>query len=697
MLGGDGMGLHVAVIGGGFVGRVHLEAMLGHPAVSAVSLAESDEAALAELAGRYPLARATTDYRALIDDPAVDIVDICLPHDLHHPVALEAFAAGRHVIADKPIANTLAEADEMMAAAEAAGRRFFVALNERFLPVHQRVGELLAQGFLGRPSLALLVVAGSELPRLRLPGHWKGTWDRAGGGALADSGTHLVDLAHAWFGPPVAVRCHLARHVVEAPDRADDTAALLMEYPGLTVNVVVSYAAARPALERDPRPLERVGLAARPTRGRRAPGRLEGRPAPSPGRRARGRLVGLVGRSGAWPTRSMPSTATCPSPSRRPMRAPRCAPSALPTWPRATAGASSSMSSRVPGHDASLRLPGRPGLRRPMPAAASRTSWPPSATWRSRGRWRASTRRPRQRRSVDRLVSETRAAGLAVSEWVVQLDFVHPGRRGPRGAPRAGRRRRAGGGRPGPGWSAHPGAGQPLQRVRRPGTRPRRVWAATSRKARPGTWCAAAFDVLVPAGRGGWHRPGRGGRLRPSRPRLLHHAGAAAPLRLAAPGHQPRPLARHPGGQRHPLGRAPVGSAHPPHPPQGRRGAAGHVRRDLRLPAARGGAGALGRVLRGPGCHRLRGATSAWSSNPGTTTARCWAATRSRRLASPWSCSVGSIPPCPECAGCWSRRQAGSATRRSPPPSPPLGAPSPPHRCPDHAEVTGPAGHPPAG
>ena len=238
------MGMHVAVIGGGFVGRVHLEAMLGHPAVSAVSLAEADAGALAELAGRYPLARTTTDYRALLDDPTVDIVDICLPHDLHHPVALEAFAAGKHVIADKPIANTLAEADEMMVAGEAAARRFYVALNERFLPVHQRVGELLAHGFLGRPSLALLVVAGSELPRLRLPGHWKGTWDRAGGGALADSGTHLVDLAHAWFGPPVAVRCLLARHVVASPDRADDTATLLMEYPGLTVNVVVSYAAA---------------------------------------------------------------------------------------------------------------------------------------------------------------------------------------------------------------------------------------------------------------------------------------------------------------------------------------------------------------------------------------------------------------------------------------------------------------------
>ena len=238
------MGLHVAIIGGGLVGQVHLEAMRQHPAVSAVSLAESDAAALAAAAGRFALGGTTTDYRTFVDDPTVDIVDICLPHDLHHPVALSALAAGKHVITDKPISNTLAEADEMIAAAERSGKRLFVALNERFLPVHQRVRELLADGSIGRPSLALLSVAGSELPRMRLPGHWKGTWDRAAGGVLADSGTHIVDLAHSWFGPPLAVRCHLARHVVETPDRADDTAALILEYPGLTVTAVLTYAAA---------------------------------------------------------------------------------------------------------------------------------------------------------------------------------------------------------------------------------------------------------------------------------------------------------------------------------------------------------------------------------------------------------------------------------------------------------------------
>jgi predicted dehydrogenase len=79
---------------------------------------------------------------------------------------------------------------------------------------------------------------------MRIPGHWKGTFGRAGGGALADSGTHIVDLMHYWFGPPEAALCSLGRHVVEAVNKADDTASLILEYPGLTATLMVTYGAA---------------------------------------------------------------------------------------------------------------------------------------------------------------------------------------------------------------------------------------------------------------------------------------------------------------------------------------------------------------------------------------------------------------------------------------------------------------------
>lgn len=238
------MGMHVGIIGGGFVGRVHVEAMLAQPDVDRISIADSDPRQLEHIFRTYPTQHADPDYHALLDDDAIDVIDICLPHDLHHPVALEAFDAGKDVILDKPIANTVVEADEIIAAAADAERRLFVALNQRFLPVHERVRQLLDEGAIGREFMATLTVVGDELARMSDPDSWKGTWDRAGGGVLADSGTHVVDLAHAWFGPPTSVTCHLARHVVREATKADDTAVMTMAYPDLTVTLLLTYGAA---------------------------------------------------------------------------------------------------------------------------------------------------------------------------------------------------------------------------------------------------------------------------------------------------------------------------------------------------------------------------------------------------------------------------------------------------------------------
>ncbi len=236
------MGFHIALIGCGMVGRVHLDALFNHPLISSVSLCEADKEQVRILSEKYSFRLIESDYRVMLGNPDVDIVDICLPHDLHYPIALQAFMAGKHVILEKPISLTLEEADEMMAASTKAGKRLFVALNERFLPVYQKVKEIINGGTLGRIVMANLVVAGSELPRMNVPGNWKGTFGRAGGGALADSGTHVVDLAIDWFGMPEAVQCSMGRFVVDAVNKADDTASLIMQYSDKIVNIHVTYA-----------------------------------------------------------------------------------------------------------------------------------------------------------------------------------------------------------------------------------------------------------------------------------------------------------------------------------------------------------------------------------------------------------------------------------------------------------------------
>ena len=236
------MGLNIGLIGAGFVGQVHLACLLKLPEINEVSLADSDEGLLEKAAGRFNLKNAFKDYRTLMDSKTVDIIDICLPHDLHYPVSLEAFAASKHVIVEKPISNTLAEADAMISAAADAKKRLYVALNERFLPVHQKAKEIINNGTIGAAILANLTIAGSELPRMDLPEHWKGTIGRAGGGALADSGTHLIDLAHFWFGVPQGVSCQIKRSTVAAENKAEDTAALILTYPDFLANLGVTYA-----------------------------------------------------------------------------------------------------------------------------------------------------------------------------------------------------------------------------------------------------------------------------------------------------------------------------------------------------------------------------------------------------------------------------------------------------------------------
>jgi len=183
------------------------------------------------------------DYRRVLDHPEIQAVDICLPHFMHEEAVLAAFDAGKDVILEKPIAITLCEADRMIAAALDKGRRFYVSLNQRFCPAHRKVKAILDSGEYGRPFLVLTHVIGDEFARMNDAASWKGSWDRAGGGALGDTGTHVIDLMLWWFGRPQTVSCQWGRFLVEPETKADDNVCVTLGYPGMLAEVVVCYSA----------------------------------------------------------------------------------------------------------------------------------------------------------------------------------------------------------------------------------------------------------------------------------------------------------------------------------------------------------------------------------------------------------------------------------------------------------------------
>lgn len=194
----------VAMIGYGFMGAMHSQAWrTAHhffelPATPRmVTVVGRDAGAVADAATRYGWESSATDWRAVLERPDVDIVDICTPGDTHAPIAIAALQAGKHVLCEKPLANTVADAQAMVeAAAEAAARgvRSMVGFTYRCVPAIELARELVAEGRLGELRHVRAHYLQDWLTDAETPLSWRLDKDKAGSGALGDIGAHIIDL-----------------------------------------------------------------------------------------------------------------------------------------------------------------------------------------------------------------------------------------------------------------------------------------------------------------------------------------------------------------------------------------------------------------------------------------------------------------------------------------------------------------------
>ncbi len=193
--------LRIGLIGAGGISRAHIPGYLAcaeraHVTAIAEPVEEAARAAREKLGGTATI---YADWRDLLDRAEVDAVDICLPHDLHAPVAIAAAEQGRHVLVEKPIARNLVEADAMIAAAERAGVRLMVCHDRRYHPAFARIKEVIDSGAIGR--LLLLRLDHNQYIRLT-PNHWIFQKERLGGGAIMSCLVHQFDLIR-WYGGEV--------------------------------------------------------------------------------------------------------------------------------------------------------------------------------------------------------------------------------------------------------------------------------------------------------------------------------------------------------------------------------------------------------------------------------------------------------------------------------------------------------------
>ena len=192
---------NVVVIGYGFAGRCFHAYLVGLASgLNLYGIATSRPQARDQIQRDLGV-KTFRHFDEVLADPAVDLVVLATPNDLHAPHAIQALAAGKHVVTDKPMCLSIAEADQMIAASQAHDRLLSVFQNRRWDGDFLAVKDALAQGLLGDPFLLELFWGQYGPPR-----GWRSI-ARHGGGKFFDLGAHLVDQALQLIDAPLTKVC----------------------------------------------------------------------------------------------------------------------------------------------------------------------------------------------------------------------------------------------------------------------------------------------------------------------------------------------------------------------------------------------------------------------------------------------------------------------------------------------------------
>lgn len=194
----------VGIIGaGGIAQAAHIPSFRKLDGVRVRALCEPNEEKLKAVAGRFEIPLVFTDYRSMLERDDISAVSVCSPNFLHREHSVAALKAGKHVLCEKPVAMNSAEAEEILATAAAAKRKFMVAFPQRFRETSVFLKRLVSGGELGEIYYARI----GYLRRRGIPGlgGWFTTREMSGGGPLIDVGVHIIDKACWLMGAPQPV------------------------------------------------------------------------------------------------------------------------------------------------------------------------------------------------------------------------------------------------------------------------------------------------------------------------------------------------------------------------------------------------------------------------------------------------------------------------------------------------------------
>jgi predicted dehydrogenase len=217
--------LNVGLIGAGFMAKAHSLAYAGMPmcfwpapALTAKkTIADLTDERAAQAAAQFGFEKGTANWKDIINDSSIDIVDICTPNDAHAEIAIAAAEAGKHILCEKPISRTLDEARAMRDAVKKAGVVNMLAFNYRMTPAVQLAKKYIDEGAIGE----ILDFRGTYLQDWSAdpasPLSWRFQKKVCGSGAFGDIATHVVDMLRFLIGDFTEVNARLATYIKERP------------------------------------------------------------------------------------------------------------------------------------------------------------------------------------------------------------------------------------------------------------------------------------------------------------------------------------------------------------------------------------------------------------------------------------------------------------------------------------------------
>lgn len=246
--------IHIGIIGSGVMAHTHAEAFSGIRGCVIRACCDTDAARAAELARRFAVPNVYSDFRHLLADPLIDAISIVTPDPLHAPMSIAGIKAGKHVLCEKPLATSVADAQKMVVAAKREGVITMVNFTYRNAPAIQKAAHIIQSGQLGevrhvQANYLQSWLTGNQWGDWRTSPQW--LWRLSTGhgsmGVLGDIGVHILDFASFPVGPVKTVNC-LLKTLPKAPRNrigryrldANDTAIISVEFANGAVGSITA-------------------------------------------------------------------------------------------------------------------------------------------------------------------------------------------------------------------------------------------------------------------------------------------------------------------------------------------------------------------------------------------------------------------------------------------------------------------------